>query len=142
MTTKHKRPGRWKPGESGNPSGRKPGSGEVAKLRALIGNAVPEIVNRLVTQAKEGDAGAARLLLERVLPALKPVDESVVMTMPDGSLTEQGRAVVTAMAQGALTPTQGAVLLGAIGTLGKLTETDELLRRIEALENTNGNKPR
>ena len=39
-----KRPGRWKPGESGNPAGRKPGSGEVAKLRAAIAEHMPGIV--------------------------------------------------------------------------------------------------
>ncbi len=31
-----KRPGRWKPGESGNPKGRAKGSGEVARLRAAV----------------------------------------------------------------------------------------------------------
>ena len=139
MTTKPKRLGRWKPGESGNPKGRRPGTGEVAKLRASIANDLPEIIDRLVEQAKGGDASAARLLLERVLPALKPIDEPVLLKIPDGSLTEQGRAVVTAMADGGLTPSQGAAMLGAIGTLGKLVETDELLRRIEALEKKNGN---
>jgi hypothetical protein len=31
----------WKPGQSGNPGGRKPGTGEVAKLQAAISKHVP-----------------------------------------------------------------------------------------------------
>ena len=63
-----KKRGKWKAGESGNPNGRPPGTGEVAKLRDSIAAHVPEIIVQLVAKAKEGDAQAARLLLERVLP--------------------------------------------------------------------------
>ena len=52
--------GRWKPGESGNPAGRRPGSGKVAELRESIAEHIPEIVSRLVEAAKGGDVGAAR----------------------------------------------------------------------------------
>ena len=140
MTTTPTRPGRWKAGESGNPAGRRPGSGEVARLRTAIAEHVPSLIQTLIDRALAGDVGAARLLLERVLPALRPVDESVIMKMPDGSLTDQGRVVLSAVADGGITPSQGAVMLGAISTLGKLVETDELVRRIEMLE-ANGAKP-
>lgn len=55
----------------------------------------------------------------------------------DGSgptLTEQGRAVVASVATGQLSPGQGAALISSLGTLGKLTETEELEARIAALE--------
>jgi hypothetical protein len=130
-----KRTGRWKPGESGNPTGRKPGAGQVAKLRADIAKHVPEIVEKLTTAAKAGDVSAARLLLERVLPPVKAIEQAALVPLPaEGTLTEQGRAVLQAVAGGELAPTQGAALLGALGTLAKLAETDELARRIEALE--------
>lgn len=61
----------WQPGQSGNPAGRKPGSGEVAALRAGIREHVPAIVQKLVEAALAGDTGAARLLLERVIPPMK-----------------------------------------------------------------------
>ena len=41
-----------------------------------------------------------------------------------------------AVATGTLAPGQGAALLGAIGTLARVVEVDELERRIEALEAT------
>ena len=133
-TAKKKPPGRWKAGESGNPAGRKPGSGEVAKLRAAIGERVPELLAAMMARALEGDVGAARLLLERAIAPLKAVEQTQALSLPDGSLTDQGRAVLAAVAAGELAPGQGAQLLAAIGTLGKIAELDELAARITALE--------
>ena len=135
-----KRPGRWKAGESGNPAGRKPGSGEVAKMRAAMAEHVPALVTMLLERAMGGDVGAARLLLERTIAPLKASEEAAPLTLPDGTLTEQGRAVVAAVAAGDLAPGQGAALLASLGTLAKLTEADELTRRIEALETRNASK--
>ena len=127
-------PHAWKPGESGNPAGRTPGSGEVAKLRAAIGQHVPAIITRLVQAAMGGDVGASRLLLERVCAPLKASEETTPLTLPDGTLTEQGRAVLAGVAAGELAPGEGAALLASLGTLAKLQEADELEARIVALE--------
>ncbi len=43
-----KRTGPWKKGESGNPAGRKPGTGEVAKIRARISARVPDLLAALM----------------------------------------------------------------------------------------------
>jgi hypothetical protein len=133
-TAKKKPPGRWKAGESGNPAGRKPGTGEVAKLRAVIAERVPELLAAMMTRALDGDVGAARLLLERAIAPLKAAEQTQALRLPDGTLTEQGRAVLAAVAAGELAPGQGAQLLTAIGTLGKIAELDELATRITALE--------
>ncbi len=133
-TAKTKPPGRWKAGESGNPAGRKPGTGELAKLRAAIGEHVPEIINQLVAAARGGDIQAARLILERVLPPVKAIEQPQAIDLPEGTLTDQGRAVLRSVAAGELAPGQGAQLLTAIGTLGKIAELDELAARITALE--------
>ena len=131
-----KRPGRWKAGESGNPAGRKPGSGEVAEMRAAMAQHVPAVLAVLVQRAMAGDIGAARLLLERTIAPLKASEETARLALPDGTLTEQGRAVLAAVAAGELAPGQGAALLASLGTLARLTEADELERRIAALEGT------
>ena len=132
MTTKQ--PGRWKAGQSGNPAGRKPGTGEVAKLRASMAEHVPALVAVLLERAMAGDVGAARLLLERTIAPLKAAEQAAPLALPDGTLTEQGRAVVAAVASGELAPSQGAALLASLGTLAKLAEADDLTRRLEALE--------
>lgn len=134
-----KRPGRWRPGESGNPRGRSQGSGEVAKLRAAIAEHVPDIVAKLVESAKAGDASAARLLLERVIPPWKATEQAAPIALPDGALSDQGRAVLMAAGAGELAPGQAAQLLAGLGALAKLIETDELAARVAALEAKHGN---
>ncbi len=126
---------KWKPGQSGNPRGRKRGTGEVGKLRASIAEHVPEIIAKLVEQAKGGDAGAARLLLERVLPPIKASEQAVAIPLATGaSLADLGRAVLEAAGAGVLAPGQAAQLLTGLGALAKLIEADELADRIAALE--------
>lgn len=135
MTSEKKKPpGRWKPGESGNPKGRTPGTGEVAAIRAAIADRVPDLLTAMMARALDGDVGAARLLLERAIAPLKAAEQAQAMNLPDGTLTDQGRAVLASVAAGELAPSQGAALLGAIGTLARVTEIDELTQRINRLE--------
>lgn len=139
MTEKPKRPGRWTPGVSGNPAGRKPGSGEVAQIRAAIAARVPELLTALMAKALDGDVGAARLLMERAVAPLKAAEQTQALMLPEGSLTEQGRAVLASVASGELAPGQGATLLGAIGTLARVVEIDDLAARVAALEKKHDN---
>lgn len=140
MTTS-KKPGRWKPGQSGNPKGKPPGSGELQRLRASIAADVPEILAGLVAAAKGGDAQAAKLILERIFPAVKPVEQTQELDLPEGgTLTAQGRAVLSAVSLGHLAPGQGSQLLAAIGSLARVTEIDELTQRIDKLEAANVSK--
>jgi hypothetical protein len=87
-----------------------------------------------MAQALEGDTAAARLLLERAIAPLKAAEQPQALTLPDGTLTDQGRAVLASVAAGELAPGQGAALLGAIGTLARVVEIDELAQRVAKLE--------
>ena len=129
---------RWKPGQTGNPKGRPPGQSEITRLRAALAGDVPEILAGLVLAAKGGDVQAARLILERILPPVKAIEQAQMIDLPEGTLTDQGRAVLRSVAAGELAPGQGAQLLTAIGTLGKIAELDELTARITALEEKHG----
>lgn len=129
----------WKPGESGNPKGRPPGSSEVGRLRAAISEHLPEIIKQLVEKARGGDTQAARLLLERVLPPVKAIEATVELDLPEGAtLTEQGDAIVRAVASGLLAPGQAGALLSGLGSIARLKEVDELTKRLEALEKAAG----
>jgi hypothetical protein len=126
---------RWKPGQSGNPKGKPPGTGAIQKLRLQIGDHIPGIIEQLVAKAKEGDVGAARLLLERVVPPVKAVEQSQAIELPAGNnLTAKGHAVLQAAADGVISSTQAASLMTALGSLARVVEVDGLLKRIEALE--------
>jgi len=132
--------GRWKPGESANPAGRPRGSKNPStKLREMID--AEAIVKKLETAALAGDVQAARTLLERALPVYRATAEPVLVQGMGGAdtLTDKARVVLKAVADGRVPPDIGAQLVTAIGTVARVAEVDELLRRIEALEARNGN---
>ena len=126
---------KFKKGQSGNPEGRKPGSGYAAKLRAAIEDDLPDIIASVVKQAKDGDVGAARLLLDRVVPALKPVQQAAYIDDLEGkSLSEQGELIVTAMGCGFLTSEQAQGMLAGLASLSRIKEIDDIEQRLKALE--------
>lgn len=138
METEKPKRGRWKPGESGNPKGRPAGTSIAGKLRDSISAHVPEIIAQLVSRAKQGDTQAARLLLERVIPPMKPTEEPVELALPEGEgLTAQGEAIIQAVAMGKIVPGQAAALLGGLASVARIKEIDELERRVAALEHGN-----
>ena len=138
--TKKRPPNQWQPGQTGNPKGRPPGQSEITRLRAALAGDVPDILAGLVMAAKGGDVQAARLILERILPPIKAIEQAVELQLPDGgTLTAKASAVLSAVAMGELAPGQGAQLLAAISTLARVTELDELTARIEKLETANAN---
>jgi len=126
--------GRFKPGTSGNPKGRSVSRRKSdAAIRAQLSKSAPEIVQRIIDAALEGDMQAAKLVLERTSPALKPTDSAVDIPQAD-TLTGTATAVLAAVTSGDISPTQGATLAGIIANTARVTEVDELIRRIEALE--------
>lgn len=129
-----KRLNTWQPGESGNPRGRPPGKGKFAELRTAIGEHLPLIVENLVEAARGGDVQAARILLDRALPALKPIEMQLPVALPGNTLAEQGRSVLQALENGAVAPSQAVAMIGAIGQLARVVEIVELEARIRALE--------
>ena len=129
--------GRFAPGNKLSP-GRPPGRGPVAEMRVKLATDLDKIIDTLKAQALAGDAQAIRIILDRVLPALRPVEMPTTLTLPaDGTLAEQARAVVQAAADGDLAPAQAAQIVTALGGVAKIIETTELVRRIEALEARN-----
>ena len=131
----------WAKGQSGNPTGRKPGTGKVDRLRKKLEAHVPEVLDALVAKAKEGDTAASKLLLDRVLPTLKPIEQTVSVPMGE-TFSESGQTVLQAVGAGQIPPSQATQLLQAIGMLARVTEVEELARRLEDLEGkVNGKHP-
>ena len=114
----------WHPGESGNPQGREPGTGKVQRLYAHIAaDDLAAIVTAIVTAAKNGDMAAARLVADRIWPALRPVDPPALVALPaDATIPEQARAIVAAALDGRLPANQAATLLTALASVDRLAD--------------------
>lgn len=135
------RTGRFRKGESGNPAGKPKGTrNRVTMLRADLVQAdtVKSIAQKLVDAALEGDVQAAVAVLDRVWPKLRPIAAPVEFPLPEGTLADQGRAVMQAVSEGRLSPDVGERLIVALGAMARLVEIDELAARVAALERING----
>ena len=123
-------------GQSGNPAGRPKGSGISAKLRQAIEGEAEAIIKAMIEQAKAGDMQAAKALLDRVLPALKP--ESQAIHLPElvaaDTMAEKARAAIDAAGAGAVSPSAASDLVAAIAGLARVVEVTELQQRLDELE--------
>ncbi len=77
---------RFQKGLSGNPRGRPRGTSKTEKLRHAIEAHVPEIIAAMVEKAREGDTAAAKLLIDRVVPTLRPTDQPAPVALAQGGL--------------------------------------------------------
>lgn len=124
---------KFKPGQSGNPKGRTPNKTPATLLRKSIAESMPEIITTLIDLAKGGDVQAAKVLIDRVCPPLKP--QAAPVSLPvNGSLAEQGGEIIRATMAGQIPPDVGSQLITALGAQARIVEVDELTKRIEALE--------
>jgi hypothetical protein len=126
--------GRFADGNGGGP-GRPKGVGRADLLKDAIGDDLPRIFDKLREQALAGDQSAIRLIVDKLIPGRRPIEEPIEMDIPhSSSLTDLGRSMLQAVGDGHLSPSQGAALVGALGQLARVAEVDELTRRIEDLE--------
>ncbi len=130
-------------GQSGNPNGRPHGSGIAGELRKAITDNAGAIVEALIAAAKEGDIQAAKVLLDRVCPSLKPEAQSITLPamVEAETLLERATAAIVAAAEGELAPDVASQLVQAVGVLSRVAEVQDLEKRLEALERTQGVKP-
>lgn len=126
----------FRPGVSGNPNGRPRGSKNTAtRLREKLSRELPSILKKLVAMASEGDTSAAKLILDRCLPPLRPVADVVrIPSAQGGTLSERASDVLEAITSGGLPTDVGAMLLSALASTAKAIEVADLVRRLELLE--------
>ncbi len=124
---------KFQPGVSGNPKGKPKDKTPATLLRKAIVEDMPEIILALIKQAKAGDTTAAKILLDRCCPPLKP--QAMAITLPvNGSLAEKGNEIIRATLSGHIPPDIGSQLITALAHQSKIIEIDELTQRIEILE--------
>lgn len=130
MTDHLFKPGR--PGGPGRPKGLK-------NKRTLVGEALEaqseDVAKAVVAAAIAGDMQAAKLVLDRVKPPLRNEGPRVQFEYDRSlPLVEQAQQVFKAIALGQCDVDTGKVLIDCLCSFAKLRETDELVVRINALE--------
>lgn len=131
---------KFKPGQSGNPKGRPKGSKDRrTDLRKKLGEHSGEVIQRVVDACLvDGDMMACRTIVDRIVSPLRPKTEPVAFELDSGQpLTQQAAQVLDAVSEGDLDPVTGKALIDSIAGLARVTEIDELTKRLEALEAAN-----
>lgn len=128
----------WKPGTSGNPAGRAPGTRNRATVlaEAVLEQDIEEIAKVVTTAARGGDLQAARLVLERLVPARRERPLSIALPSIE-STSDIARAqsvILEATGAGDLTPGEATALSAIVEQRRKALEAEQLERRIAALE--------
>src|SRR4051794_22124549 len=108
----------WKPGQSGNPAGRKPGSRNRASqmLETLLEGQAEALVQKAVELALQGNSAMLKMCLDRLAPVrrgrsvqldLGPIDDSY-------ELAEAQVRVVKALAAGEISAEEAAAITKVI----------------------------
>ena len=116
-------------GQSGNPSGKPPGTRNKATMLAekLMQDDARDIVRVVLEAAKGGDMTAARLVLERIAPVRKgrPVYFDLPPVNTAADIAAAMAALTTAMASGDLTPDEAATVASVLEMRRQTLEVGE-----------------
>lgn len=94
---------------------------------------MPELVQTLVQAAKGGDVAAIKVILDRLVPPLKPTADSLSMRAT-GTLEERGQAIINAMTVGRIGPDTAKTAIDVLAAQAKLIEQSDLVSRMDQLE--------
>ena len=90
----------------------------------------------MVEIAKNGDATALRICIDRLIPQVKAKGDPVSIPGFGASLGENSRVIMRLLAEGELTPEEASSILQAMASQARVIETAEIEQRIAALEAT------
>jgi hypothetical protein len=123
-------------GKSGNPKGRKKGTPDRrTSLRSLIEPSAPKLIAACIELGLSGDVSACRLLLDKVVPNVKPEMIPAPLNINlKGTATEQAQSILDAIAAGLIATDTGTALIRAIADAGTIKNNTEMFDRLLALE--------
>ena len=135
---------RFKPGQSGNPAGKPPGtrSKALAELDRLGAEGAQKVLEAVLNAAQCGDMTAAAIVLKRCWPEFRgrPVRLQLPAIATSADVVTASAAVVAAVAAGRISPEEGQAVSAVIDTQRRAIETVELAARIQALEKNAGSR--
>jgi hypothetical protein len=124
----------FKSGQSGNPKGRPTGTKDRRTLfRDMVEPSCPQLVQKAVDMALEGNEQMLKLLLDRLLPA-KPKDNPIDIDLTNDSPLAKAKKIFAALSNKEVTAHEASTLLSAIVDETKIIETEDLTKRVEEIE--------
>ena len=127
--------GKFTKGRSGNPNGRPVGiQDKRVALRSLLDPHAPKLIQKVVAKALKGDIAALRICMDRLVAPLKSKDMPVRLQAFQGTLADQGRAVLDALGREDITPDEAGAIMQAVSAHARIVEVADLAARIAALE--------
>ena len=129
--------GTFTAGNAGKPKGTRHKATQA--VLALLDGEAEALTRQAVTMALDGDGAALRLCLERIAPPRRdaPVQFDLPRMETARDAAKAAGAVLEAVAEGDLTPTEGAHIMALVETYRRTLETSELEARVAALEGGN-----
>ena len=126
--------GTFGPGNPGKPRGARHRVTQLAEQ--LMADDAEAVVKKVIEAAKGGDMQAARVVMDRILPARK--SRTVSITLPKiesaNDLLKAMSAVVEAVGAGELDPDEGAALAALLEAKRRALEVVDIEQRLSALE--------
>ena len=126
--------GTFTAGNAGKPRGTRHKATQAAL--ALLEGEAEALSRKAIEMALAGDSVALRLCLDRIAPSRK--DSPVVFPMPRMTnardAAEAAGAVLQAVSDGDLTPSEAAQVMGLVDSYRRTLEVTELEARLVALE--------
>jgi hypothetical protein len=129
-------------GQSGNPGGKPPGARHHASrvLDELMDGEAEAITRAAIDEAKAGNPVALRLCLDRIMPARK--DRTIAFALPpietSADLPRATGALIAAVAEGELTPSEAAEFGKLIDSHVRAIEATDVQERLARLEAQKG----
>lgn len=133
----------FKPGQSGNPSGRPPGSRNKTTLavQSLLQGQAEKLTETAINAALAGDMTALKLCFDRIYPSLKelPINIKLPSIMNAQDLPVMTAALIKAVSSGDLLPTEAEKISKLIDVHRQAIEAADFDARLKALESAQGN---
>ena len=144
VNTGRKQAGTFRPGNSGNPSGKPIGARHRVTLavEALLEGQFQALTQSAITKALKGDGVALRLCLDRIAPPRRdaPISISLPPVASAADAVVASSALLDAVAAGEVTPGEAGPVMALLVAHKGIVEAGDLERRITALEEKGTNR--
>lgn len=124
----------FKPGQSGNPAGRKKG---ISDRRLHFKNMLEEngklVIDKAIELVKEGNVRAIEICLDRLIA--KPKDNPIMLRFSeDASIAESLDTIINEMQAGEISPSEGKSFAEIIAIRNDAARTEALTEKLSQFE--------